>query len=931
MQNALNGSAKPLAEKDFSYLSQTGKRIDRHAIAFGCLAGLSLAGIALASAEAQAACSTSSPTTGQTVTCSDVDTTGITGGTGVNNVTVNIGTTGSIATTGAVTPLMIRGSDWVVTNSGTMSATSANIIYTGFDAQRVNITNNGTMHSDTSYVLDLNQGGTVTNNLGASITTTVQAIVSSNTLLTVNNYGEISTTGGYAIQAQYGAAVTNYATGEITGNYFGVAMEGGPAPVSRVSNYGTITGTLGWATDMGTGGNVTNYTDALLTGANGVRFRDTSGGTPANAGVLINMGEVLATSGVAAEFQNGGGVYNYEGFITGVTAAIAFSGNVNGTVVNYAEINGDINMGGGDDTIRLYAGSSLDGNIDGGDGTDSITLEANSVDTSTLSSDISNIETLTVDAADTNWIYTGSGTISGGISVQNGKLSVNGTLGGALTVDAGAALGGSGTVGSTIVSGVLAPGNSIDTITVDGTLGFNPTAKYLVELSPTETDLTHVTGAATLDGTLELAPETGSYTVGASYVVLTADGGYTGVFSDFVGADAFGPAVLAMLQYEDDDVVIYLAPSSLTPLVNFDATGNQQNVIDTVNTALGNGNGLTEFTRLFNLPSDALPAALDQLSGEVGAAVSASVTAMLDTGLSLMGSGLRGGYSVDGVACSGTNGERHDGTQCDDHRLSVEAFGNLRYMGGDAATGSHDLSLRTGGILARMDARIGDNTLAGVMMGGFESNYRLSDDLGSGDAVGAFAGAHASHWMGNAYVSAGGLGLWQSGSSDRSITATGMEGDLEADGIDSFGLAGQLEAGYRIALGAGGITPYAGISGTLARTSSYSEDGTGAAAAYELGYDWQAVLDTGAMAYFEARAGWTHDFSTGNEATARFVNIADDKFTVNGAGSAGDALRVSLASSVEIAPSRRIQLGFDGDFSRQTSNYGGRLRYSLAW
>lgn len=781
MQNAPNGSAKPLAENNFSCLSQARKRIDRHAIAFGFLAGLtviglSLAGIALTPAGAQAACSTSSPTTGQTVTCADADTTGITGGTGVNNVTVNIGAAGSIITTGSVAPITLRGADWVVTNSGTMTAASANVIFSNSAGERVNITNNGTMHSDTSYVMDLQQGGTVTNNLGASITSSVQAIVSSNTLLTVNNYGEIASTGGYAIQAQYGAAVTNYATGELSASYAGVFMNGAPAAQSRITNYGKITGTTGWAADMGTGGSVTNNADALLTGANGVRFRDTSGGTPTNAGVLINTGEIIATSGVGAEFQNGGGVYNYDdGSITGVTAAIVFAGTAKGTLVNYGEITGDVTMAGGDDTITLYAGSSLDGDIDGGDGTDSITLEADDADTSTLSSDISNVETLTVDAAGTNWIYTGSGTISGGISVENGTLSVNGTLGGTLTVDAGAKLGGSGTVGSTIVSGVLAPGNSIGSLTIDGDLGFNPTATYQVELSTTQTDFAHVTSAATLDGTLELAPGAGTYTVGTSYVVLTADGGYTGAFSDFVGADAFGPAVLAMLRYEDDDVVIYLAPSSLTPLINFDATGNQQKVIDTVNNLLDDGNGLTEFAPLFNLPSGALPAALDQLSGEVGAAVSTSVTAMLDTGLSLMGSGLRGGFSVDGVACSGSTGERYDGTQCDDHRLSVEAFGNLRHMGGDAATGSHDLSMRTGGILARMDARIGDDTLAGVMMGGFQSDYSLSDGLGSGDAVGAFAGAHASHWMGNAYVSAGGMGLWQTGSTARSITATGWK------------------------------------------------------------------------------------------------------------------------------------------------------------
>ena len=54
---------------------------------------------------------------------------------------------------------------------------------------------------------------------------------------------------------------------------------------------------------------------------------------------------------------------------------------------------------------------------------------------------------------------------------------------------------------TTIISGgALAPGNSIGTLTVNGSLTFNGGATYAVEVSPTAADRTNVSGTATLTG-----------------------------------------------------------------------------------------------------------------------------------------------------------------------------------------------------------------------------------------------------------------------------------------------------------------------------------------------------------------------------------------------------------------------------------------------
>ena len=65
--------------------------------------------------------------------------------------------------------------------------------------------------------------------------------------------------------------------------------------------------------------------------------------------------------------------------------------------------------------------------------------------------------------------FTGNKTFNGTTTINNGTLIVNGTdANSAVTVNAAGTLGGSGTVGATDVFGTIAPGNSIGTLTVNG-------------------------------------------------------------------------------------------------------------------------------------------------------------------------------------------------------------------------------------------------------------------------------------------------------------------------------------------------------------------------------------------------------------------------------------------------------------------------------
>lgn len=125
--------------------------------------------------------------------------------------------------------------------------------------------------------------------------------------------------------------------------------------------------------------------------------------------------------------------------------------------------------------------------------------------------------------------YNGATNVNGGTLVVNGNISTS-----AVTVASGATLSGIGTVGSTAVNGTFAPGNSIGTLEITGTLSLNNIANF--EINPTtgigfnrSSDLANVSGAISYDGTLNVL-----------YGGLASDFTHGMVFNLFDGSEYFG-------------------------------------------------------------------------------------------------------------------------------------------------------------------------------------------------------------------------------------------------------------------------------------------------------------------------------------------------------------------------------------------------------
>lgn len=149
-------------------------------------------------------------------------------------------------------------------------------------------------------------------------------------------------------------------------------------------------------------------------------------------------------------------------------------------------------------------------------GAQTVTLSPDSGESFTLGSVISNTGGNTNSVIKTGagtTILSQSNTYTGTTTVNAGKLVINGNISTSLltTVNSGATLAGSGTVGATTVAsgGTFAPGNSIGTITIDGDLTLGGISEFELNTAGDLSDLAISTAQITFGGTLNVT-NTGS-------------------------------------------------------------------------------------------------------------------------------------------------------------------------------------------------------------------------------------------------------------------------------------------------------------------------------------------------------------------------------------------------------------------------------------
>ena len=301
----------------------------------------------------------------------------------------------------------------------------------------------------------------------------------------------------------------------------------------------------------------------VKTGASSATLRGTNS---FSGGIRINEGRVIvadvASLGSGAVTMSAGGELQVSS-----TSAQTLGGNLSGGTL-IVDGQGELTLTGTNDQSNQVSGA-LRGSADAL-GTSVEILNGGTVvidETADISTDIaiSNSGGRLVKAGTGRVRISADGSL-GQTDINAGRLELDGDVSGIFNVAQGAALGGSGTLtGDVSVDGILTPGNSVGSLTIDGDLTLGSTSTLEVELNSTNSDLLTVTGSTSLAGDLLLIPLDCSD--GAGLTFLTSQGGVSGTFAT-VSVQGGGEATIIYdansVSIDNDDVLTLLTARPTT-------------------------------------------------------------------------------------------------------------------------------------------------------------------------------------------------------------------------------------------------------------------------------------------------------------------------------------------------------------------------------
>jgi outer membrane autotransporter protein len=531
--------------------------------------------------------------------------------------------------------------------------------------------------------------------------------------------------------------------------------------------------------------------------------------------------------------------------------------------------------------------------------------------------------TLLLDGVST---YTGTTTVSSGILIVGSTAALSSaSIASAVVVESGGTLGGHGAVGATTVAsgGTLAPGNSIGTLTVNGNLVFASGSTYAVEIDPASgtSDLTHVTGTATLKGQVQATFLSTTYRAGAVYTILTADNGISGTFTGLSYSSTPTYEFLTPgLFYDADDVYLKFARNgtsmaSLARTPNEVAVATRLDGLPESSPLLGQVLGLT--------PGTNIPGLYDNLSGEIHATAAGAI--------------------VQDEQAFGRLLVNHTVSPRDPAFASTPLWAQFddtfsRAGGNGNAAGS---TRSIGGAIFGAESAVA----GGWILGGA---FRYDRDNLSAAARGSSAGidsyslgvygsnafaAPLADLAGVVKVTVGATYGWHDLATTRSIGFTGFaQSDTARYGARSLQVFGEL--GYEFSLGKAAIEPFAGVAWNRLETNGFSETGGNAALAGGGTTNSSPATTAGIRGHLpiagrnltlDGGIAWQHLFGR-VDPLANLSFAGGQSFTVAGTPMARDAALVDVGMTYQATPNLSVSASYTGRFGDSLASNGGKIR-----
>ncbi|MGB3425428.1 autotransporter outer membrane beta-barrel domain-containing protein, partial [Castellaniella sp.] len=721
----------------------------------------------------------------------------------------------------------------------------------------------------------------------------------------------------------------------------------------------------------GNGGNGGNGGDGGFGGWGGA-------GISATDTTIINSGTISGgaggNSGAGGSGANGG-----NGSPTGLTAPDGPSGiqgqggvGIRGNdlaIVNSGAISGGqaggsgaranaIEFTGGNNSLELQAGWSIEGNV-GGTGTNTLILGGSTTD-GTTSFDVSQIGgsqqfqdfALFQKTGAGTWTLTGSGTQDW--TIDDGSLVVNGTAGNIMLN--GGTLSGIGTVGhvNATPGSTIAPGNSIGTLNV-ASVTFDAGSIYQVEVNAAgQSDRIEAGGTATIHGgTVQVLAGSGNYAARTDYIILGAANPLIGTFDGVTSNLAF---LTPSLRYDTHRITLSMARND----VRFPTVGRTPNQRATGAGVESLGAGNTVYDAVTSLSADQARTAFDQLSGEIHASAGSALTA----GSQAIGNAL--GQRLQSVL--GSVGAGHSGNTAAAPRLLAYGYGaTVADSGGLAALGSPQAPADSGrfsawgstfgtwgrtdsdgnaaglhrsssGFLAGVDGLVAPKLRLGVLAGYSHDRFDTDGSDASGSSDNYHLGLYGGAQHGALSLKAGAIYTWHQVSTRRSAAFPGytdrLTADYDARTFQAFG-----EVSYRIDASAASFEPFANLAYLRQHTDGFTEQG-GAAALHSASGNSDTTYTTlglrAAMPFDLGRAtgtargliGWRHAAGDTTPRTTLAFS-GGEAFSVAGAPIDRDAAVLEAGLDFTVGKHTTLGIAYTGQFGSRSHDNGARAHLNI--